>query len=631
MSYPRLFRTQFFGALSVLALAGGWLAGAAAEASPLADLDSDDRAVVEAFSLYDPALRRDALEAVGEADVFGALVRQQERSSATFRRLLEPYDRQVQEDLFELARYPELVAEIVEAGPKSQGQLEAIAVRYPDDVAAAAVRIGRDYWKVIARTDALLRDESAAFESSIAHLPERKRNAFRSLVAAPDLLALLAENTGVAVLLGDAFEREPDEVLAWLDELQREVSERGSEDARELAQAVDSDEELADEITASTDAYQDATGNSAYALSPARYTQVSVNVSPFPYWVGFPWWYASTYAYYDPWYFWYPRISWSFGGVYFGPRFYASFGFGWPHGAFWGWYFHTPRHHHYYPRLTHHLVYRHARHFGYRSRYYRQHDRHRYQRRYAGSGRHAVDRFVRDTEGSMPRGFLRDDGRRVERFREYGRLHEDGRREGRGAKARRANQRGEGSGALVRRARADRERYPRLASLARNPERSGRADWRESKQRMERRQSRRDAGSRERRDERRKARAGSQSRGSRVERDDRGGRDARARGEAPGRERSATRRGEDQGAERQRSESRKRERRAEPARSERRAEPARSERRRDAKRVAQPRVERASPDRSRREVRRASRPHRAQGSSHRGGRAHGGGRGRSRR
>ena len=37
-----------------------------------------------------------------------------------------------------------------------------------------------------------------------------------ALVATPELMALLAENTALAVLLGDAYEREPEVVIAWL-------------------------------------------------------------------------------------------------------------------------------------------------------------------------------------------------------------------------------------------------------------------------------------------------------------------------------------------------------------------------------------------------------------------------------
>ena len=131
----------------------------------------------------------------------------------------------MQEQLFEITRYPELIAQIVEGGPKSSDELEAIAEFYPEETRAAALAAGSSHWKVVARIDALLRDEAALLEERIAHLPEAKREAFRGLVAAPELMALLAENTALAVLLGDAYEREPEAVLAWLEEVRRVVKE----------------------------------------------------------------------------------------------------------------------------------------------------------------------------------------------------------------------------------------------------------------------------------------------------------------------------------------------------------------------------------------------------------------------
>ncbi|MBW2269642.1 MAG: hypothetical protein JRH16_13795 [Deltaproteobacteria bacterium] len=519
MSFPISLRPRSLAPLSALALAWACMASASAQAGPLGELDRQDRAVVEALSLTDEALRRAALEAVGEADVLGALVRQQERSSATFRRLLEPYDRQVQADVFELARYPELVAEIVEAGPKSQQELEAIAFRYPDAVSDAAARTGHDYWKVIARTDALLRDETAGFEATLADLPERKRDAFHSLVAAPDLLALLAENAGVAVWLGDAYEREPDDVLAWLEGVEREVSGRGGDEVRQLARAVEDAEEPADEIAASTQAVREVAGHSSTLSSPTHHAQVNVRVSPFPFWVGHPWWYSSTYASTDPWYFWYPHSAWSFGGVHFGSRLHVSLGSGWPHGASWGWNFPTPSQHSHTPRLTHH-------------------------------------------EGQ----------------------HGDQRRR--------------------RHARADWERHPHVAASSRNLERSRRAEPRERGKSKERRGARRDADAAEHDRDRRGHRGAERAEADRRGRNARDERRVERRREARAKSRSRERRVE-------RDEARRRKLRAERRREEKRAERPRAER-------ASRRIESSTPKRSRREVRRVSRPLRERGGRHQG-------------
>ncbi len=374
---------------AVLALAALLLTAAAAPATPIGVLDEADQAAVEALALYDEATTLHALQAVTEADVLSDVVFQQERSRERFRQLLSPYPREVQEQLFEITRYPELIAGIVEGGPKSDYELEAIAAPYPEETRAAALAAGSSHWKVLARIDALLRDESSWLEARIAHLPEAKREAFRALVATPELLALLAENATLAVLLGDAYEREPEAVIAWLAGVRYEAQERSAEEARAFAQGVEDNPELAREVAAATIAYQQETGYSAY--QPTVVHQTHVYVRPYSYWVGYPWWYDVSYAYYSPWYYWYPRSYWAFGSFYFGPRLVVSFGV--PHGGFWGWFFHRPIHHHHYPRVTHHVVQHYDRNHGPRHHGY-SHDRVRYNH----AAVHAVSRFRRDAE-----------------------------------------------------------------------------------------------------------------------------------------------------------------------------------------------------------------------------------------
>jgi hypothetical protein len=376
---------------AVLALAALLLTAAAAPATPIGVLDEADQAAVEALALYDEATTHHALQAVTEADVLSDVVFQQERSRERFRQLLSPYPREVQEQLFEITRYPELIAGIVEGGLKSGYELETISAPYPEETRAAALAAGSSHWKVLARIDALLRDESSWLEARIAHLPEAKREAFRALVATPELLALLAENATLAVLLGDAYEREPEAVIAWLAAVRYEAQERSAEEARAFAQGVEDSPELAREVAAATIAYQQETGYSAYQPTVVHQTQIYVR--PYSYWVGYPWWYDASYGYYSPWYYWYPRSYWAFGSFYFGPRLVVSFGV--PHGGFWGWFFHRPIHHHHYPRVTHHVVQHYDRHHGPRHHGYR-HDRHGVRHHHAAV--HAVSRFRRDAE-----------------------------------------------------------------------------------------------------------------------------------------------------------------------------------------------------------------------------------------
>jgi hypothetical protein len=456
---------------ALFVLAALVLTAAPATPTPIGALDEADRAVIETLAVYDEATARYALEAATEADVLSDVAARQEYSRERFQQLLSPYPREVQEQLFEITRYPDLIARIVEGGPKDAAELEAIAALYPEEVRGAALAAGSNNWKVVARIDALLRDEAVWLETRLADLSEVKREAFRALVATPELLALLAENATLAVLLGDAYEREPEAVVAWLADVRDQVETQSAEEARDFARNVETDPELAGEIAAATTTYELETGYSAY--QPTVVHQTYVHVRPYSYWVGYPWWYDVSYVHYAPWYYWYPRTHWAFGGFYFGPRLVLSFGL--PHGGFWGWYFHRPIHHRYYPRVTHHVVRHYDRHHARHHRHYRHRPYHPYRVHRHRAAAHAVHRFRRDAERSMPRAFLRDDRNRVDRFREYGRLRSDWERDhrrerdGAGEVRRRTE--------MLQRVKVDGRRYPRLQQAARRPvERSQREE-----------------------------------------------------------------------------------------------------------------------------------------------------------
>jgi len=434
MSMPQ----RFLSRAVVLILATLLPVAATTLGEPLSGIADEDLPALEALSLYPEDLRRSILEASTEAHVLAELSSRQERSRESFSRLLEPYEQETQEQLFQLTRYPSLVAEIVAGGPKSPAELDTIAARYPEDARDAALAAGGQNWKLVSRAHALLSSEQKAFGQLVGELPDEKQSAFLALIDTPEVLALMSENTEMTVLLGDAYERDPDGVRLAFDNLQQVVAERNAEEARDFAEVVESDPELQEEVDASYREYEEEFVEPA---APAVVQQVNVQVSivrPYSYWVGVPPWVRADYSYYDPWMYWYPRPYWRHSGHWFGPRYTVVHRA--PRYGFYGWYFNRPVHHHRYPRLSNHFLHQYDRH-GYGRGYGRGHygdHRGRHYRRF-GPGGHAVGHFVRNAEREMPAGFLRDGKNRPQRLAEYGRLKNEMRRDDRKSGKRRGH------------------------------------------------------------------------------------------------------------------------------------------------------------------------------------------------
>jgi hypothetical protein len=394
----------------------------AASANPLDAIHEDDREALEALAVYPEDVRGHALEVATEPGVLVELQDLQDDSQKTFRDLLDPYAQSDQEQLFELSRYPDLVEQIARGGPKSRGELERIAARYPEDVRGAALRQGGARHRVIVRMNALLDDFDDDFDDLVADLPPRKAQAFRALLGTPEVLSLMTEHRELTVLLGDAYDRSPQDARERFADLNLEVARRNAEEAQDWKEAVDTDPELRRDYEAAARDYEADTGYGAY--SPPR-TSVNVVINPYPYWVGYPWWYPVSYVYYDPWYWWYPRPYWGHVGWRWGPRFYVGFGAGpvwrpwYPTPYFTSWYFSFGHHHHRYPYLSSHYVDyywdRHDHHDRYRSNVHIENHYH--------FNKRVVKKFVYETDRVVSRDFLRGSREeRVKRFREYGRM-----------------------------------------------------------------------------------------------------------------------------------------------------------------------------------------------------------------
>jgi len=413
MSFQRLLALPFAALLA---------AAPAFAADPFDPSDEEDRVAIEALALYPEDVRDHILEASSEADLLNDLEGLQERSKDSFRDLLDPYPQDDQQDLFDLSRYPDLVSAIADGGPKSRGDLERIAARYPEDVRGAALRQGTARHRVIVRMDALLDDFDKRFDDLVADLPPRKAQAFRALLGAPEVLSLMTEHGELTVLLGDAYDRDPKGTRERFADLNLQVARRNAEEAKDWKESVDTDPDLRRDYEAASRDYQADTGYSAYA-PPS--TTVNVVVNPYPFWVGYPWWYPVSYNYYDPWYWWYPRPYWGHCGWNWGPRFYVGFGAGpgwapWdPTPFFTSWYFSSGYHHGRYPYLSDHYV-----------DYYWGHDDHH--DRHGGDvhienhyyyNKRVVKKFVYESDRVVSRDFMRGSREeRVKRFREYGKL-----------------------------------------------------------------------------------------------------------------------------------------------------------------------------------------------------------------
>ncbi|MBY0399166.1 hypothetical protein K2X89_02650, partial [Myxococcota bacterium] len=295
----------------------------------------EDRAVAEELAGYDAEERHAALVAAGEPETLLEISEIQNDSADAFAKLVDGLPRAEQEQVWDLVRYPGLVADLARGGQKSDADLERIAQRYPEEIRAAIRSEGRKRYATWVEVYALDLEAERAFAGVMAEHPSDVRNAFQRLRGRPDLMTLLVDNVGVATRIGAAYRADPTRVEARFDGLHQEVAAQRSEqektwtkemqDPKKREALQSAAREFADEHGYALDDGTNATTTQTRVVHVDHY----VNTNPYPYWFGYPSWYAYPY--------WYPATVWSHVGFRFGGG-NGWVGLGPPSPYFLGWY-----------------------------------------------------------------------------------------------------------------------------------------------------------------------------------------------------------------------------------------------------------------------------------------------------
>jgi hypothetical protein len=206
------------------------------------------------------------------------------------------------------------------------------------------VEAGRNDYEVVVQIHELDQETHQAFEELIGVYPPDTQQAFRDVLALPELMTILTAHLRLTVRLGEAYERDPEAAKSRFAELNLEVARKQARARDEWAKELESDPKLREEFEESTTAYAEEHGYDTD--DRPDYAASSVYVYPYPYWYGYPFWLAAGYYSYPVWYshyFWYPYPYWASFGFYYGSHhnlvvysipsyFYLSWHSGYRHG-----------------------------------------------------------------------------------------------------------------------------------------------------------------------------------------------------------------------------------------------------------------------------------------------------------
>jgi hypothetical protein len=332
-----------------------------------AQLQEEEQVAIEALVLYPPATRASILEAVLYPEVLVKLQRIQGKTSTSFQDLMNEYPREVQEVIWDLSRYPDLIHQLATFRNANDRTIREALPAYSEAIQEKGIQALRNYPALITDADQLQAAAANAFQQVLAVYPAAVQDQMQAMLALPEVLDLLTENISLTLLVGEQYRSDPDWLIAQMDSLSLVVARKNAQELEDWKQELEANPELAQELEVAATAYADEyayddlyyeDGDDVYYTeeAPAR---VDVHYYyHYPYWLGYPSWYDyPCWRPYPLWYDWgFPSWNTQVIVVLRLPSYHFTY-----------WYFNRPEHHIWWPGLSSHFVNHYYHHTNYHS------------------------------------------------------------------------------------------------------------------------------------------------------------------------------------------------------------------------------------------------------------------------
>jgi len=376
---------------------------------------------LEALALYPNDIRAAILELSTHPELIVKLGLIQEKSQEAFQEIISTETEEVQKNLWELLRYPGLVEDLVEGGPKSKIELKDITASYPEEINDISMEIGVGQYDKLVSINQIDQEVNHTLEVLLKQYDADTEEKVKLLLMFPEVLHIIVDNLDAAVLVGNEYQRNPALVLSQLEDMKLEVAQKHQKDIDDWKKGLEEDpqalvefEEASQSFRSEEEIYENYDPLYPYALTPEEEqnkeiektedVNIEYNYYPYPYWYGYPVWFPNVYWYrYPYWYHW---------GYYYGPE-QSIVILGLPSYYYFYWYFNFPTHYYRYPHLSNYII-----------RYYRS-------RISRSSTSNSLDRSVEhwrtSSRSRIPNSILQEDNDRIriEKIREYGRFEQD--------------------------------------------------------------------------------------------------------------------------------------------------------------------------------------------------------------
>jgi hypothetical protein len=317
----------------------------------LLQMIDEDRTTIDAIAGYDKNIQRDILQVAETPEILNKIEELQKRSQNQFRAIIVNYDQATQEAFYNLARYPNLITDLVQTGNPSRSEIDRIVSAYPEDIRETARKYGSRYFEVLRRIDILNNEIDREFTYALEPYSQETRESVNTLIGYPEIVAALVDDKPFTELLGEVYREYPGWVMSRLEQISGELAEQNREDLEAYKNQIIRDPEAYNELLDASERFSRERNEVRYLDSSEPIYDIRI-IRSYPYWYGYPYWYTAPY--------WRPRPLYYHTGFYrnhFGNIVFV----GLPSNFFLHW--HTFYHPRWFPHLTYNYYHFYENHY----------------------------------------------------------------------------------------------------------------------------------------------------------------------------------------------------------------------------------------------------------------------------
>ena len=352
---------------------------------------------VNAIAMYPRDTRKLIFEASEYPEVITKLNDMRMKSQGAFETLVSMLKKDEQEKIWNLTRYDNLISDLAASPVKSESEIDAILVNYPEEIHKTAIEENKKNYKLLVQIDQINKRYDSDFDLLLNSYPPEAIEAFREMIKMPEVLSILNDHMQYTVIVGNYYKKNPERILHKTDSLNLVLTQKNTQEANDWKQSMNDDPQAQKEYVQAAQEYAQENGYQPDVYNtPMTEFDTNYSSNPYNWWFGYPSWYPDN--------SWNPNPYWYDWGFYFGSNRQPVFN-GLPSSYFMDWYFYYPEHFSKYAELS--------------DNYYNYYDKHRGSMNYNSVSR-SVNEWRNNNKDIVTNDWDFDKTNRVERFRQYG-------------------------------------------------------------------------------------------------------------------------------------------------------------------------------------------------------------------